>query len=461
MPEQQVLTLLAVLVGRDERTHAKIVEKYEKCARDNDEDATLSVRTLRRWLKGQVLTEPRPSQRQVARLFWGYPMSQLLAPAPPDLVLVPRTGELVTSPSTGSTVPFGPVEPSPSTTEPDGSANTLERQVAMATRRAARFTTFAEIDNIGPEAIAQLQDDVVHLANAYIHDPLVAIMGDLIDEQEIVFRLLEGKQKPALTRDLYLLAGVVSGMIAKASHDLGRSHDAMTHARTLYVCADNAGHPGLRSWARGLQSLIAYWAGRPQEAVRYARSGAEMAESLTGSVSAWLPALEARAWALMSIPGEATDALGRAADRRAAHEPDDLDAIGGLLTFPQAKQSYYAAGTYVYLDGEQQRAQSEALSALELFEHGRPEDRSFSDEAGARAELALARVHRNEVDGAREALAPVLELVPERRIGGIPISAARVHQALSGKRHAGSPGARALREEIESFCRVPAAALPA
>jgi hypothetical protein len=254
MPEQQVVTLLAVLVSRDERTHAKIVEKYEKCARDNDEDATLSVRTLRRWMAAQVQTEPRPSQRRVARLFWGYPMVQLLAPAPPELVLAPRTGELVTSAVTGSTVPRGPVEPPTSPTEPGGSANTLERQVAMATRRAAQFTTFAEIDNVGPEAIAQLQDDVVHLANAYIHDPLTAIMGDLIEEQEITFRLLEGKQKPALGRDLYLLAGVVSGLIAKASQDLGRFHEAMTHARTLYVCADNADHQGLRAWARGLQA---------------------------------------------------------------------------------------------------------------------------------------------------------------------------------------------------------------
>jgi len=300
---------------------------------------------------------------------------------------------------------------------------------------------------------------VVHLANAYVHEPLITIMGDLVDEQEIVFRLLEGRQKPALSRDLYLLAGIVSGLIAKASHDLKRPHDAMTHARTLYVCADNAGHPGLRAWARGLQSLIAYWAGRPQEAVRYARSGGEIAAELPGTVSAWLPALEARAWALMSMPQETTDALGRAADRRAYHQPDDLDAIGGLLTFPQAKQDYYAAGAYVYLDGEQQRAQSEALSALDLFEHGRPEDHSFSDEAGARAELALARVHGGELEGAREALAPVLELAPERRIGGIPISAARVHQALGDRRHTSSPAARDFREEIEAFVRLPAAAL--
>jgi hypothetical protein len=338
---------------------------------------------------------------------------------------------------------------------------TLERQFAMATRRAARFATFAEIDNVGAEAIAQLQDDVVHLANAYIHDPLSVIVGDLIEEQEIVFRLLEGKQKPAFSRDLYLLAGVVSGLIAKASQDLGRFHEAMTHARTLYVCADNADHQGLRAWARGLQSLVAYWAGRPQEAVRYAQSGTEYAVTVTGSISAWLPALEARAWALMNMTGEAESALSRATDQRAAYRPDDLDAIGGLLAFPQAKQSYYAAGTYVCLDGGQAKAQSEALAAIEMYEHGRPEERSFSDEAGARAELALARVNAGQIDGAHEALAPVLALEPERRIGGIVTSAARVHQALRVGRHVGSTVGQNLREEIESFCRVPAAALPA
>jgi hypothetical protein len=453
-------TLLAVLIERDERTHAEIVTMFERCSRDNGEDATLSVRTLRRWISGDVRTAPRPSQRRVARLFWGHSMSELLAPAP-DVVIA---ASLARAPIVGTVEPTS-VDPAatPSTTdEPDSSrVSDLERQVAMATRRAARFATFAEIDNVGPEAIAQLQDDVVHLANAYIREPLTAIMTDLIEEQETVFRLLEGKQKPALSRDLYLLAGVVSGLTAKASQDLGRFHDAMTHARTLYVCADNADHQGLRAWARGLQSLIAYWAGRPQEAARYARSGAEYAADLTGSVAAWLPALEARAWAQMGMSDDASEALGRAFDRRDAHRPDDLDAIGGLLAFSPAKQRYYAAGTYVCLDDEQERAQTEALSALDLFEHGRPEDRSFSDEAGARAELALARVHAEQVDGAREALAPVLALEPERRIGGIITSAGRVHHALRSRRYTGSPVARDLREEIESFCRVPAAALPA
>lgn len=454
MTELQPPTLLAALVAGDERTQEEIVEGFLRCARDNREDATLSVRTLHRWMAGDVQTTPRAAQRRVARKYWGYPMTTLLSQVPVD-----GQAALATRPP--------PTVPDANLAEPGNDADAgrdptrLERQVTMSTRRAARFTAFAETHNVGPEALDQLRDDVGVLANDYIREPLVSIMGDLVQTQEIVFRLLEGKQKPTQTRDLYLLAGLVSGMLAKASQDLGRPHDAMTQARTMFVCADNADHHGLRAWARGLQSLIAYWAGRPQDAVRYARSGADLAANLTGTVTAWLPSLEARAWALLSAAGEAAAAIGRAADRRAQHQPDDLDQIGGLLSFPVAKQHYYAAGAYVFLPGEQANAQREAAAAIELYERGDPRRRSYSDEAGAHADLALSRVTDGELDGAREALTPVLDLEPERRIGGIVASAARVHDALRARPYAASPAARSLREQIEAFCQVPAAALPA
>jgi len=452
-------TLLAVLVERDERTHEEILAGFHRCARDSQEDATLSLRTLRRWIRGDVRTAPRPAQRRVARAFWGFPMTDLLAPVRPELLIEPGSGQQAElwTPADAKT--------NPATVGNDadhGSPyNDLERQVTMSTRRAARFTAFAEAHNVGAEALDQLRDDVCVLANDYIREPLITIVGDLVSTQETVFRLLEGKQKPARTRDLYVLAGILSGLLAKTSHDLGRYHDAMTQARTLYVCADNADHNGLRAWARGLQSLIAYWAGRPQEATRYAQAGTDMAHALNGSVSTWLASLEARAWAMLSARDEATAAIARAEDRRAAYEPDDLDAIGGLLTFPQAKQHYYAAGAYVFLEGEESRAQREAQASIELYESGDTQVRSFSDEAGAHAELALARVRTGELDGARDALAPVLDLPPERRIGGIVASAGRVHDALRTRSYATSPLARDLRGEIEAFCHVPAAALPA
>jgi hypothetical protein len=84
--------------------------------------------------------------------------------------------------------------------------------------------------------------------------------------------------------------------------------------------------------------------------------------------------------------GRTLAALSRAEELRAGHSPDDLDAIGGLFGFPVAKQRYYAAGAYVCVDGEESRAQREATAALELYETGDPVHRSFSDEAGSRAD---------------------------------------------------------------------------
>jgi hypothetical protein len=448
-----------MLVAQSERTHDEIVDGFLRCARENNEDATLSARTLHRWMGGDVQTVPRPAQRRVARLYWGYPMTDLLSPVPPQaqVALMPRLPPVAptyATPDVHLAAPGNDAEAGPE-------LSSLERQVTMSTRRAARFTAFAETHNVGPEALDQLRDDVCVLANDYIREPLITIMGDLVETQEYVFRLLEGKQRPTQTRDLYFMAGLVSGLLAKASHDLGRAHDAMTQARTLYVCADNADHPGLRAWARGLQSLIAYWAGRPQESVRYAQAGTDLATNQTGSVAAWLPSLEARAWALLAAPDETAAAIGRAADRRAEHQPDDLDHVGGVLSFPPARQHYYAAGAYVFLEGEQANAQREAATAIDLYETGDPQQRSFSDEAGAHAELALSRVNDGELEGAHEALVPVLHLEPERRIGGIVASAARVHEALRTRTYGASPSARGLREEIEAFCQVPAAALPA
>jgi tetratricopeptide (TPR) repeat protein len=446
-------TLLAVLIAQSEATYAEIVDGFHQCARAHDEDASISERTLRRWMSGAI-GAPRPAQRRVARLYWGFPMAELLAPVP---------AEVLVSPQTAMAHPFGSTLSAHSVpdqrTQPLDEGQILERQMAMSTSRAARFTSYAEGSNIGPETLDQIRDEAVELANAYIREPLATIAGPLVGLQDAVFTLLEGKQKPAQSKDLYVLASIVSGMLAKASHDLGRPYEAMTQARTMFVCADNADHLPLRAWARGLQSLIAFWNNRHEEAVRYADNGAALLGGHTGSVAAWLPSLSARSLAYLGRADDARQAIQRAGDLREQSSADDLDQIGGLFMFPQAKQHYYAAGAYVVLDGGDDDAASEATTALDLFEHGVPQYRSFSDEAGARSELALARVHSGDLDGARTALTEVLDLEPARRIGGVIPSAIRVHNALSARQFAGSSAARQLREEIEVFSRTPAAAI--
>ncbi|MEV0269705.1 hypothetical protein AB0H43_13070 [Hamadaea sp. NPDC050747] len=175
----------------------------------------------------------------------------------------------------------------------------------------------------------------------------------------------------------------------------------------------------------------------------------------------WLASSEARAWAQLDAINEARAALVRAAGHRERLQVDDLDGIGGLFAFPQAKQHYYAAGTYVYLNGLHADAAREATQALELYESADAEGRAFADEAGTRAELALARIHEGQLDGARDALDPVLDYGRELRIGGIVASVGRVHTALRDRRYKDSTIARGLRDEIESFSQRPAAALTA
>ncbi|HZM76651.1 MAG TPA: hypothetical protein VFC19_13040 [Candidatus Limnocylindrales bacterium] len=418
-------TLLAALVGKAEMSHAEIVAGYHACARDHGEDAAITVRTLRRWMAGDVRTNARPAQRRVARLYWGHTMTQLLA--------APQAGQLTTE----RTYEF------------------TERRMAVSVRRAAQFANYAEATNIGPETVEQLRDEVTRLANAYIRDPVADLIGDLIALQDNIFTLLEGKQRPGQSADLYVIAALACGLLAKAGHDLARPHDAMTQARTMFVCAESAGHLPLQAWARGQQSLTAYWIGRHEEAARFAAGAAALLSgNHTGTVAAWLPALEARAHAQLNRPEAARAALRRAALARDSVAADEIDGIGGTLTFPPAMQAYYAAGTHVHLEGGGSDAIAEANASRELFESGGW--RNWAAEAGVHGELALAQVHHGDVDGAREAMTGVLALEPNRRIRGLVTTAQRLHTALRDPVFFASPVAKDLRDEIEAYCRIPA-----
>ncbi|MEV4415194.1 hypothetical protein [Catellatospora sp. NPDC049609] len=148
--------------------------------------------------------------------------------------------------------------------------------------------------------VERLRDDVEQLARRCLCDPVTELFGPLLEVQERVFSRLEHEPRPEQAEQLYLLAALVSGQLAKAHHDLGRSHQAMTLARMAFVCADNIGHTALRAWTRALQSQLAYWADRPQEAAAFADCGVALAGEHTGSVASQLACAQARAAASRS-----------------------------------------------------------------------------------------------------------------------------------------------------------------
>jgi hypothetical protein len=253
----------------------------------------------------------------------------------------------------------------------------------------------------------------------------------LVATQDRAFTLLEGRQRPEQSRDLYLLAGITCGLMAYASHDMGATHDAMTQARNGYACADNAGHDGLRAWIRGIQALITYYSGRLEDSLRYAQLGADAATRTRGSAGIWLMSSEARALAALNRLDEARLILDRATEARDQAEPDELDSLGGICAFSQPRQLAYAAASFSW-GGEAEANHTErlALNTLDAYAAAPAQDRNFADQPTSRSVLALARVYQCQIDGALEALAPVLDLPPAQRIHGIVTVVERVRTAL-------------------------------
>ncbi|WP_098899792.1 hypothetical protein [Streptomyces sp. st77] len=173
--------------------------------------------------------------------------------------------------------------------------------------------------------------------------------------------------------------------------------------------------------------------------------------------------LEARAAALLGNAAGAAAAVEQAARRREAVEPDDLDELGGLLTFPAEKELYYRVETQVLLgQGATGTATGAAAEqAVAAFSDPDAPFWAFGDEAGARCNLAVVHLH-DELDGTVDALRPVLDLPPGQRNRGIVVSAQHVHRALGHSPARTSHLARDFREEITQYAPTtpPAAALP-
>lgn len=438
--EREPRTLLEYLLRQHDRTYEEAANDFLMLARNLGESATISPRHFGRLARGERGgAGTNPATRRVLQRMFDRTIDDLLGP------WTVTTDLDVRSPAaTGTLLVL--------------SGDDERRVLTMAAQRARKFALIAGQSATSGEVIDQIHEDVQRLAIAYPQQPLPLILGDLVDTQDSIFSLLEQRQRPQHARQLYFLGSVVGGMLAKASHDLSEPHAAMAQARTAYLCAENADHDGLRAWLRGLQSLVSYWAGRTQEAARYAQAGGEFAARANNTTAVWLPMNEARAWAALGDAERTRSAIGRAERAWDALSNDDLDELGGLCTFNRSRQLYYAADALAWLPTAAEEAERYSRAAVDAYSDPSHPDWAFGDQAGSQSDLAIARIARGELEGAEEAISPVLDLPAEQRINGIIASAQRVHRALT--QSAVSADASDLREQIEVFTHSPMNSLP-
>ncbi|MDG4828203.1 hypothetical protein O7627_02650 [Solwaraspora sp. WMMD1047] len=425
-------TVLEHLIQQSDRTYEELAEEFSRV----DARAAISARHLGRLARGERdLTSCTPATRRALQTLFGRPVDELQRPWVAD----PST---TAGPATELALPG------------TGPERTL---IAMAAQRARTYALLAA-EATTPAAITGLAEEVQRLALAYPQQPVSHILGDLAETQDTLFTLLERRQPPNRSRDLHFLAGITSGLLAKVSHDLADPHSAMLQARTAVLCAEQAAHPGLQAWLRGLQSLVAYWAGRYAEAVRYADAGREHATQAGGTTAVWLPVSAARAYAALGNATQAKAAITEAEDAWTRVQPDEMDAMGGICTFNQPRTLYYAADALAWLPNEAASAEEYSTRAVDAYADTHDPAWAFGDQAGSHADLAIARIAGRDLDAAADAIAPVLDLPTEQRINGIVHSVRRVHQAIT--RAGLANDARELIDNIEAFTHTPASALP-
>ncbi|MGY1583831.1 hypothetical protein [Streptomyces sp. MN13] len=141
----------------------------------------------------------------------------------------------------------------------------------------------------------------------------------------------------------------------------------------------------------------------------------------------------------------------QAADRRENVMHDDLDQLGGLFIYAPEKQLYYEVESRALLGHGGEELAATAENAVAGFSYPSAPNWAFGDLAGARCDLALVRLFSGDLDGAADAIRPVLDLPPSHRNNGIIVSAMRVKSALTSSPARTAVTARDLRAEIEAF----------
>ena len=312
---------------------------------------------------------------------------------------------------------------------------------------SADFARFIALRNADEFVVEQLEADVARLARAYVSHPLLELYVEIKRLRDGVFELLRGRQHPRQTADLYVAASRLCGLSAHVCLDLGDYDSAATHTRTARACAEVAGHEEMLAWVRAVESLIAYWTGRYEQAARLAQVGRH--HRARGSIGARLASLEARA---LAIAGDRAGAVVAMVDAERLREAmPGHDEMPGVFAFPAAKQFAYAGTTSLAVGGREhvRQAIASADTAIRLYRSAEDEDRSVGDLFAAHVDIARGHMLLGNLDGTETMLAFVLDSPPERMSASIVRRLTALGRELGGPQYGGAAQAAHLRERLQ------------
>jgi DNA-binding XRE family transcriptional regulator len=324
-----------------------------------------------------------------------------------------------------------------------------EQPVWAVADESTRFLAWAEPENVGELTLEQLHSELRRISHAYLKAPTGPLFARTREVRNRAFTLLAGRQRPRHSRDLYAAAGWSLTLLAWMSVDLDWPDAAEAHARAAWLCAERAEHDGLRAWVRATQHTAARWQHDFATAARYAADGLHYPAG--GSAELFL--LGARALDLAHC-GRVREA--DAAFKRALHAAEVVDLTGDDLAGPFTCSVDRAGGFLSDAElalGRPADALAIADRAVAAFESTPDDRRNLGSERMVRLRQVQAHLMLGRLDGAEEALRPVLAIAPQHRVRPLLFLLSEVDAIASAPAFDNEPVVSTIREAIVDFRR--------
>lgn len=316
--------------------------------------------------------------------------------------------------------------------------------VVQAASESAAFGLRHQVSELHASTMEQIEEEVRRLSVDFVSgDPLRTFMRSRRLRDDI-FSLLDQRVFPQQERLLYGYAARTCGYLATASSDFyGHYEAAADQCRVARRLSDMADFAELRAWVLGLESAIAFWRGDWNQAASLAERSFELAVTRSGVMRA--ASMRARALARLGD----TESLRAVISASEASAIDGrTDEENGIILFPEINHQR-CIGTANLWAGESRKAREQLTRALQAYLVEAPEN--FAVIATIRADIALSFLIDKDVDGAAEAVAPLLEVDTSRRLEGALRRMRNLRGLLQSGEYLGSVQVGDLTLNIDKF----------
>ncbi|UAK32583.1 hypothetical protein K8O92_00610 [Nocardia asteroides] len=280
---------------------------------------------------------------------------------------------------------------------------------------SASLLAWAEASNVGPLTIEDLRQNLRWVTREYLRSPTLPLFRRVVETRDQAVKLLQGRQRPQHSVELYGIAGWSMTILGWITTDLGRGDIAERHLRTAWALADNADDNELRAWIRAAQRTVAERRGEYDAAAAAAADGLGYAG--TGSAALLLASAQAIDLARSGRGKESASAMHLALDiaARLTDEPGHDQFAGPFSCSLERAAGYWA--DIALVNGDPLRSIEYTSTAIERFRSTAPALRNVGSERMVRCQQIKGYIALGDLDVAATDLADIAATTPvEHRV---------------------------------------------